>query len=119
MRTTQHAEVKAFFDEPTNTVSHLVWDPSSKDSAIIDPVLNFDYRSGEANAAAADAVLVEAQNLGPQDQPSARNYCSSSAAELPSARKAARRALPARNFPVELFVPASRTASKHRKERQR
>ena len=64
MATTQKPEVKAFFDEPTNTVSYLVWDPVSRDAAIIDPVLNFDYRSGEADVAAADAMLAEAHRLG-------------------------------------------------------
>ena len=42
-------EIKAFFDEPTNTVSYLVWDPATKEGAVIDPVLNFDHRSGEAD----------------------------------------------------------------------
>ena len=25
--------IRAFFDEPTNTVSYLVWDPATKDGA--------------------------------------------------------------------------------------
>jgi len=60
----QKAEIKAFFDEPTNTVSYLVWDPASKDAAVVDPVLDFDHKSGEANVKAADAVLAEAARLG-------------------------------------------------------
>ena len=60
----QKAEIKAFFDEPTNTVSYLVWDPTSKDAAVVDPVLDFDHKSGEANVKAADAVLAEAARLG-------------------------------------------------------
>ncbi len=49
--------IRAFFDEATNTVSYLVWDPSTKHAAVIDPVLDFDHRSGKANTASADAIL--------------------------------------------------------------
>src|SRR5690348_8225937 len=57
-------EVKGFFDEPTNTVSYLVWDAASKEAAVIDPVLDFDQTSGEANVEAADALLKAAGGLG-------------------------------------------------------
>jgi glyoxylase-like metal-dependent hydrolase (beta-lactamase superfamily II) len=57
-------EIKAFFDEPTNTVSYLVWDAASKEAAVVDPVLNFDEKSGEANVGAADAILKAADALG-------------------------------------------------------
>ena len=54
-------QVQGFFDEPTNTVSYLVWDPGTKEAAVVDPVLNFDQRSGEAKLESADAVLESAQ----------------------------------------------------------
>ncbi len=57
-------QIRAFFDEPTNTVSYLVWDPATKEGVAIDPVLNFDHRSGEATVQSADAMLAEAQKLG-------------------------------------------------------
>jgi glyoxylase-like metal-dependent hydrolase (beta-lactamase superfamily II) len=57
-------EIRAFFDEPTNTVSYLVWDPATKEGAVIDPVLNFDQRSGKATVQSADAMLEEAKRLG-------------------------------------------------------
>src|ERR1051325_4075773 len=57
-------EIRGFFDEPTNTVSYLVWDASSKDGVVIDRVLNFDHRSGEATVESADAMLAEAKKLG-------------------------------------------------------
>jgi len=57
-------EIRAFFDEPTNTVSYLVWDPATKQGVVIDPVLNFDNRSGEATVESADAMLAEAKKLG-------------------------------------------------------
>ena len=59
-------EIRAFFDEPTNTVSYLVWDPTTLDAAVIDPVLNFDHRSGEASVHSADAILEEAERRGLQ-----------------------------------------------------
>jgi glyoxylase-like metal-dependent hydrolase (beta-lactamase superfamily II) len=57
-------EIRAFFDEPTNTVSYLVWDRATKDAAVIDPVLDFDHKSGRVSVASADAMLKAADELG-------------------------------------------------------
>jgi glyoxylase-like metal-dependent hydrolase (beta-lactamase superfamily II) len=57
-------DVKAFFDEATNTVSYLVADPATGRAAIIDPVLDYDHRSGKASAVSADAMLQEAEERG-------------------------------------------------------
>jgi glyoxylase-like metal-dependent hydrolase (beta-lactamase superfamily II) len=57
-------EIRGFFDEPTNTVSYLVWDSATKDGVVIDPVLNFDHRSGSATVESADAMLAAAKTLG-------------------------------------------------------
>ena len=54
------ATIRAFFDEPTNTVSYLVWDPATKRGAVIDPVLDWDNRSGTADTAFADRILAAA-----------------------------------------------------------
>ncbi len=51
------AEIKAFFDEPTNTVSYLLWDPGTRDAAILDSVLDFDQPSGRIATRSADAIL--------------------------------------------------------------
>jgi glyoxylase-like metal-dependent hydrolase (beta-lactamase superfamily II) len=64
MAATPKPEIKAFFDEPTNTVSYLVWDAATSDAVLVDPVLNFDHKSGEANVEAADAILTEAAKRG-------------------------------------------------------
>ena len=56
--------IRAFFDEPTNTVSYLVWDPATKEGAIIDPVLGYDHRTGEADTAFADRILKAAEEEG-------------------------------------------------------
>ena len=56
--------IRAFFDEPTNTVSYLVWDPATMQGVAIDPVLDYDPRSGKASVKSADAMLTAAQELG-------------------------------------------------------
>lgn len=56
--------VRAFFDEATNTVTYLAWDPATKRGAVVDPVLDWDNRSGEAGTASADAVLRAAEAEG-------------------------------------------------------
>jgi glyoxylase-like metal-dependent hydrolase (beta-lactamase superfamily II) len=57
-------QIKAFFDEATNTVSYLVWDTATKEGAVVDPVLDYDFRDGKAGFHSADAILVEAGKLG-------------------------------------------------------
>ena len=52
--------IRPFFDEPTNTVSYLIWDKATKSGAVIDPVLDFEHRSGEASTASADEILKHA-----------------------------------------------------------
>lgn len=56
--------IQAFFDEPTNTVSYLVYDPVTRAAAIIDPVLDFDHRTGKASSKSADAILDRARDEG-------------------------------------------------------
>jgi glyoxylase-like metal-dependent hydrolase (beta-lactamase superfamily II) len=41
--------VNAFFDEPTWTVTYVVWDPETKDAVIIDPVLGYDPVGSQTN----------------------------------------------------------------------
>lgn len=56
--------IRAFFDEPTNTVSYLVADPVTHEAAVIDPVLDFDLASGEVDTRSADAILAAANADG-------------------------------------------------------
>jgi glyoxylase-like metal-dependent hydrolase (beta-lactamase superfamily II) len=58
------ATIRAFFDEPTNTVSYLVGDPQTRRAAIIDPVLDYDHASGKASTKSADAILARAAQEG-------------------------------------------------------
>ncbi len=57
-------EVKAFFDEPTNTVSYLVRDPGSAACAIIDSVLDFDAAAGRTSTRSADAIISDIRERG-------------------------------------------------------
>ncbi|MEP6563514.1 MAG: bifunctional sulfur transferase/dioxygenase Blh [Mesorhizobium sp.] len=50
-------EVKGFFDPRTWSVQYVVSDPQSGKCAIIDPVLDFDERSGATATRNADAML--------------------------------------------------------------
>jgi glyoxylase-like metal-dependent hydrolase (beta-lactamase superfamily II) len=57
-------EVRAFFDEPTKTVSYLVWDAATKRGAVIDSVLDFDVKSGRTGTQSAEAILAAAGDEG-------------------------------------------------------
>ena len=56
--------INAFFDEPTNTVSYLVADPETQQAAVIDPVLDYDHKSGTASVKSAAAILAKAKENG-------------------------------------------------------
>ncbi len=56
--------IRSFFDEATNTVSHLVADPHTGAAAVIDPVLDFDPASGKVSTASAERLLAEAEKEG-------------------------------------------------------
>ncbi|MCC7281968.1 MAG: MBL fold metallo-hydrolase [Acetobacteraceae bacterium] len=56
--------IRGFFDEGTNTVTYLLGDPATREAAIIDPVLDFDHRTGNATTKSADVVLDAAARDG-------------------------------------------------------
>jgi glyoxylase-like metal-dependent hydrolase (beta-lactamase superfamily II) len=56
--------IEAFFDEPTFTVTYLVSDPATGRAAIVDPVRDYDHKSGKASTASADRVLARASARG-------------------------------------------------------
>jgi glyoxylase-like metal-dependent hydrolase (beta-lactamase superfamily II) len=49
--------VRTFFDEPTNTATHVVHDPRTAVGAVIDSVLNFDPSSGRIAHYSADHIV--------------------------------------------------------------
>jgi len=58
-------DVTGFYDEATGSVQYVVADPVTRKSAIIDPVLDFDPRSGSTRTTSADRLLkhIEAHGL--------------------------------------------------------
>ena len=56
--------IEAFFDVPTNTISYLVADPTTGAAAVIDPVLDFDVASGEADTRSAERIVALAAERG-------------------------------------------------------
>lgn len=56
--------VKGFFDRRTFSVQYLVADPETRRAAIIDPVLDFDEKSGATATWSADALLDHARQEG-------------------------------------------------------
>ena len=53
----QQTTTQAFFDPGTWTVTYVVWDHASRHAAVIDPVLDYDFKSGHTDTASADRVL--------------------------------------------------------------
>lgn len=58
------ADIQAFFDEPTNTVSYLVGDPDTRKAAVIDPVIDYDHKAGKVDIRSVEAILTAAQAKG-------------------------------------------------------
>lgn len=57
-------DVTAFFDEPTNTVSYVVKDPSSNACAIIDSVMDIDYAAGRISYDSANEIIGHVEERG-------------------------------------------------------
>jgi glyoxylase-like metal-dependent hydrolase (beta-lactamase superfamily II) len=57
-------DIRAFFDEPTNTVSYLVWDPETRRGVAIDPVLDFDIAAGTVDDDSVTELLNAAEQAG-------------------------------------------------------
>lgn len=50
-------DVKGFFEHLTSSIQYVVSDPATRKCAIIDPVLDFDEKSGSTSTVSADAIL--------------------------------------------------------------
>jgi glyoxylase-like metal-dependent hydrolase (beta-lactamase superfamily II) len=60
---TPDLQLRAFFDEATKTVTYLAWDQASREAAVIDPVLDFDFASGQVDTRSVERVLAAADEL--------------------------------------------------------
>ena len=57
-------EVKAFFDQDSNTISYVVKDPSSTACAVIDSVMDIDYAAGRISYDHADEIIAYIEDNG-------------------------------------------------------
>ena len=57
-------EVKAFFEEDSNTISYVVNDPDSMSCAIIDSVMDIDYAAGRLTYEHADEIIAYVKERG-------------------------------------------------------
>ena len=57
-------QVEAFFDEPTNTISYIVKDPTSNACAIIDSVMDLEYAAGRITHDSADLMIDHIKERG-------------------------------------------------------
>jgi glyoxylase-like metal-dependent hydrolase (beta-lactamase superfamily II) len=56
--------VTAFYDAPTGSIQYVVTDPNTRKCVIIDPVLDFDPRSGSTRTTSADRLLTHIETHG-------------------------------------------------------
>jgi glyoxylase-like metal-dependent hydrolase (beta-lactamase superfamily II) len=56
--------IHPFFDENTGTLSYVIAESGGKHAAIVDPVLDFDVRSGRTATSAADKILAHVRSQG-------------------------------------------------------
>ena len=57
MTNTNQPEVLSFFEKSSSTFSYIVIDPNSKQCAVIDSVLDFDYASGQITYDSANQII--------------------------------------------------------------
>ncbi|AQS88594.1 metallo-beta-lactamase [Neoasaia chiangmaiensis NBRC 101099] len=56
--------IRSFFDEPTNTATHVVHDPATLEAAVIDSVLDYEAASGRTSHSTAQQVVDYARGHG-------------------------------------------------------
>ncbi|CAN5919551.1 MBL fold metallo-hydrolase [soil metagenome] len=58
----ERTTTQAIFDPKTWTVTYVVWDQATRHAAVIDPVLDYDFKSGHTGTTSADQVLAYVAN---------------------------------------------------------
>jgi len=53
----QQPDVVGFYDAPTGSIQYIVTDPSTRRCTVVDPVLDYDPRSGSTRTTSADGLL--------------------------------------------------------------
>jgi hypothetical protein len=61
----QQPDVIGFYDAPTGSIQYIVTDLNTRTCAVVDPVLDYDPRSGSTRTTSADGLLryIEAHEL--------------------------------------------------------
>lgn len=59
-----HPDVASFHHAGTGSWTHVVVDPATRIAAVIDPVLDYDWKSGRTGTAAADEVVRHCREQG-------------------------------------------------------
>ena len=61
-------KLEVFFDKITATLTYVIYDPQSKEAAIIDPVLDYDASTGNITSRSLNKlfVFIEQNNLNPR-----------------------------------------------------
>jgi hypothetical protein len=67
-------EVTSFFDQPTNTVSHIVRGPASRRCGVIDSVLDYNAASGRTATESADELITLSGSGGSRSSGSSRTH---------------------------------------------
>ena len=61
LQLSSHTDVKSnvtgFYDAPTGSIQYVVTDPNTRKCVVIDPILDFDPRSGSTRTTSADRLL--------------------------------------------------------------
>jgi glyoxylase-like metal-dependent hydrolase (beta-lactamase superfamily II) len=61
---TSRPVVTPFYHQPTGTWTYVVADPAARQAAVIDPVLDYDWRSGRTGVKSADEVVAHCRAAG-------------------------------------------------------
>ncbi len=61
---TARTTVQAFFDDKTWAVSYVIVDTATNSAAIVDPVLDFDFKSGRTHTLQADKLIAHVREHG-------------------------------------------------------
>lgn len=56
--------IEGFFDPGTGTISYVLWEEATRHAAVIDPVLDYDFKSGHTSTASADKLLAYVRDHG-------------------------------------------------------
>ncbi|WP_285411345.1 MBL fold metallo-hydrolase [Variovorax sp. efr-133-TYG-130] len=63
---TTRTTTQGFFDPATWTISYVVWEHATRHAAVIDPVLDYDFKSGHTRTVSADRLLAHVRDHGLQ-----------------------------------------------------